>query len=243
MLAEPKLSIRVLFVALIGAVTQSCATFTPQTITCETGGKVAVENFDQRVSALGFSVLPPSGGHWCIMSAGDSAVSFRTLPFLGEHVETAPTKEQDAHRFVVVAVSIKVKTSDITSQPALQSFMKRWLEVVQGYKIIGGDYYVRWSRDPHWEVIRSHVEMEDSPKADCVRYQLETEQRDASEFSNWTLTHVNEGIACRHPQSERVFVVVQFNEQRRKGYENPDARRRLRDQADVTIRSLEFTAL
>lgn len=222
---------------------QGCATFTPQTITCESGGLVTVTDTGQRVSARGYSVLPPSGGHWCIGAVSDSQISFATNPYLGKYIETPPTKEQFMHTFVAAAASFKVKTSDISSQSELKSFMERWLENGRTFKAFGPEFYIDWEKYPATKTLDFHVETDDSLKADCVRFRHEWEEQANPKFPNWVLITTSVGIACRHPASDRMFVTVEFSDRRRLGYDNPEARGKLGEQADSTIQSLEFTAL
>lgn len=235
--------IRVPFLFLLALLLQSCATFTPRWIGCKSINQRSVEDPDRRVAGRGFSVLPPSGANWCVVPTDDSYVTFTTTPFIGQYVEKPPTMEQARHTYVSAAINIRVKKSDISSQAALKTFMERWLESGAAVRRIGNETYVDWTENPTDDTLDFYVELENSFKADCVRYRRESEETVNPRAPGWTLVTTGEGIACRHPSSNRMFVMVDFSERRRKGYDDPDATGRLREQADVMLRSLELTPL
>ena len=223
---------------------EGCATstYTPQDIDCYSYKLDPVENSHQRVSARGFSVLPPSGDNWCVVRPDSSLIGFSSTPYIGLYVAKRPTYEQSIHTFAVTAVVIRVKKSDITSQIALKSFMERWMEEGQPSRLIGSELHVDWPGHPT-PAIDFQVETEDSLTSDCVRYRVENEERDNPRAPGWVLKVTREGIACRHPFSNKMLVSVEFSERRRKGYEDSDARKKFREQADTALGSLEFTPL
>lgn len=222
-----------------------CATFKPQTMTCASLGSEQISNKDFRVGYKIFSVLPPRGENWCLRSTGDpTTIVYGTSKFIGKYLEQAPPKEEMLHTFGVMANTVKVKDVDIMTSTEIKKFMERWFyDSGQSFTWVGGQRYAEFTpmeSSERFEPIQFKVEVDDTFGANCVRFESKQEEKNNPRVRNWIFTLNNSGVACRHPDTSRLLVMVTFSERHRKGSENYQLANKFKTEAERTIQSLQF---
>jgi hypothetical protein len=224
---------------------EGCATFQPQTITCESLGTVRIYNEDSRNGDKLFSVLPPSKTSWCLKGTGDpNVIVYITSKFMGQYLENAPPREDTSHTFGIMANTVRVDTVDISSSSSMKNFMERWFfEGLQSYSRVNGERQAEFTPlegTERFASIRMDIEFDNSFGANCVRFESLQEETDNPRYRNWIFDLKNNGVACQHPSTPNLVVMVTFSERHKKGLENPQLTNRIRTEAERTIKSLEF---
>ena len=224
---------------------EGCATFQPQTITCESLGTVRIYNEDSRNGDKLFSVLPPSKTSWCLKGTGDpNVIVYITSKFMGQYLENAPPREDTSHTFGIMAYSVRVDNVDISSPSSMKNFMERWFfEGLQSYSRVNGERQAEFTPlegTERFASIRMDIEFDNSFGANCVRFESLQEETDNPRYRNWIFDLKNNGVACQHPSTPNLVVMVTFSERHKKGLENPQLTNRIRTEAERTIKSLEF---
>lgn len=225
-----------------------CATFKPQTMTCQSVGSVRIFNQDAPYENKFFSVLPPPAQTWCSRETGDpTTIVFSTSKFMGQYLEKAPPREEMTHTFGIMANTVRVDNVDISSTSSMKNFMARWFyEGAQTYTFKNGERYaelVPQEGEERFASIRMEVEGDNSYRANCVRFDSLQEEKNNPRFRNWIFDLKNKGVACQHPFRSDLLVMVAFSERHKKGFENSQLSNRIRKEAERTIKSLEFSKL
>jgi TPR repeat protein len=243
----------ILWVSLL--IITGCATsFKPHTLTCVDFQKDVVQDTNKREEAKSFSVLPPSGDDWCIERLGPNGVIFYTNRFIGQYTMQPPSKEVLAQQsFVFMANTVKAKDVDISSSAAIEEFIEKWHRVgAVTQSDDEGGWHVDFTANKgpaKFNLVKLETEVDDSYKANCVRYKLISDGFYSPSFPEWAFTLKNTAMVCRHPQSDSQLIHVMYSERQRgwytdrnrKLYENPPLSNRIRAEAERTIRSLEFS--
>lgn len=231
-----------------------CATaFKPHTLSCADFQKDVVQDTNKREDAKSFSVLPPSGDDWCIDRPGANGIVFYTNRFIGQYTTQPPSKEVLAQQtFIVMANTLKAKDVDISSSAAIEEFIEKLHRVgAVTQSDDKGGWHVDFTANKgpaKFNLVKLEAEVDDSYKADCVRYKSISDGFISPSFPEWVFTLENSGVVCRHPQSDSQLIHVMYSERQRgwyternrKLYGNPPLSNKISAEAEHTIRSLEF---
>lgn len=223
----------------------NCATFQPQTVTCNTFGISSVFNADYRYTKNGFSALPPSGANWCVMGDGDT-LGFSTRKYFGEYVETAPSNEEWNHNIGVLISPVKVKDINVSDTQAIKEFTEKWYRAGAPTTAVGNEMYAEITpidSSKKLELRDLKIETDETYETDCVRFEAILEGRDNPVFPSWNMRHFRSGVLCRHPYAQRILIEAVFTEFHRsgQGLEDPNITAGYYAKAERTINSLEFT--
>ena len=242
---------------------QGCATFRPQTASCQnnTNWEYISDTWYSGYPAHEFSFLPPPAVNWCVYAAGPWGAVFNTAAIIGKYIDTPPTDEDYWPQFDLSWLALWTSRSRnddarITDALELKEFVEPWLRAGGwAFEEYGDVYYMVMPVTP--EVypgsgmtllgeVETHVKIDDSIDADCVRYDLRYKSRGAvdrvtSPDGLWTSSA--EGIFCRHPDSEWLLIRGQFLEIRVAGREDPELSKKLRKQVEPVFQSLKFKPL
>jgi hypothetical protein len=172
------------------------------------------------IRAAGFSVLPPSGGHW-VQSA---TPSLDRIVF----AKVDPAHAQKGGSVMVIAVRMKARSSDIRSVEELRSEI---------------DESIR-SSSARFTMISSKTEayVDQALGADCVRVETVSEERNNPNRAGTILLMTIFGKACRHTSSSAHYVQVTCSERRPAG-STPLLDETLRKECARVIESLSFQPL
>jgi hypothetical protein len=158
-----------------------------------------------------------------------------------------PTRESQAHTFVVTGMAYAIDEADLGRFPTLAELVQAWTQQTRAARSRGGDVvYIDFTRQPEFTYVSSSVSADDSIGADCVRYESEFEERGNRNVPRgWVLAIRLYGIACRHPEAHDVLIDLSFSERARQGAPNPDpdAWGALLAGAQTTLSSLQFESL
>ena len=237
--------LRILAVACFGAWTLGCASGPsyPRHVDCSMFGQTMISDVDERFVAEGFSLKPPSGENWCLYRPNSAMISFSSNGLMGTYLEEAPSKRDLGHTFAVAGMAVRLKAHAIETHEDLSSFLEQWVGQGRGGTQAGGAWYADLSPAPRFKNHSFRVAPDPTREPVCVRYDVATEERDNPHFPGWLLLMTGDGIACRHPESERMIVLVEFTERRRQGLETPGLTSRLRSEAEATLNSMELLPL
>lgn len=243
--SRSKLSLHLLVILVLFSIT-SCATFSPQTLTCSSidtsGNYDYYANSDGRFEKQMFSILPPSGENWCMSTNEPRQVGFTTRNFIGKYFEKEPPLEDQAYMQMVAARTLKVKDVDISNPVAVKKFIKKWLSVGFPETVIGDQSYAELSPtelSKRFDLVESNVEIDNTYDADCARFESSYVEKEGPSYP-WIRDFDFSGTACRHPDASKTIVFVQYAEFRRQGYKNPEFSKRAKLEAERTLRSLQF---
>ena len=210
-------------------------------LTCAEEEMEEVRNPEQRIYSAAFSVVPPDGDNWCLTHQSDVMVGFATNPFMGKYVPEKATPEELSHAFAAIA-SAQRTIEQIETPEAFRDFVEQWLHKGMGSTMERETIHVSFSPELDIKVVSLQVNVDRSLGHNYVRYEIETEQNNASTYLHWTLTKVMEGFVCKPQHPEGLIVVTSFSEKYRKGWEDRDLalRNALRKGFVTMLHSVQF---
>lgn len=216
------------------------------TLTCAGLGLDPVTSPDQRFQLPGFSVLPPTGPHWCAKSDSSIVVFSKNL-FGGRALQSMPPQEEVAHTFVATAYVAAVDGPRPGDAAALQTFIERWV----GYGRPGDMQSGIWrisnkpktgAESSRFTVVRFEAVEDTSLGATCVRYSADSEER-GNPQAHGSIFVIEEGenYACLHPSSPDQLIMIGYSERyikdRRPG---PSLVQTLKPELESFMRGIRF---
>lgn len=228
------------FVMLI----QSCAPpVQPALISCAGAGFKEVTDRQQRVSVPGVSIVPPSGGDWCLPQPSRYGVGFSTSAFLGKFILTQDDRAPSGHWFSLGVTVLGLSRSVVGSSGELEMLARDWIDAGARSKPTNAEYTFIMSRDPDYRTLSKQTEIARLSGSECVRYETRAVERDKRFTPFLVLDWIIDGYLCRHPDSDDVLVDIRFSERRERGYSNAEFAQQVRAWMEPSIESVEFTPL
>lgn len=216
---------------------------------CSDAGLAPLTNSGQRIRLRGFSVMPPTGPHWCV-GASDTVVVFIRNQFDDRKFQTPPSEEEILHTFMAMAYFAEVDGPRPSDGPALRAFVEQWLRN-GGFSRRQSSGKTKISTKPamdpaaaRFSVVQSMVVVDTSLGATCVRYSSVTEERDDPQAQGSMHVFLEpENYACLHPKSPNELIMIGYSERygtnRRPG---PTLIRSLRPELEPFLRDIRFDA-
>lgn len=180
------------------------------------------------LASLGVSIVPPQGSGWCMSAIGRDFFGFRTHELMGKHLESPPTKAEEAHTMGLMIAAGPPPTNAPSMTPEeLTMFAQR---------LVMGD-------SGRFRILESRSTPDPVRGADCIRFESIVEERDNPRAPGVLLLIVSrENYLCRHPHaSPPKLILFGASERYILGTVKPPLLLdRLKAQWEPSIRSVEF---
>lgn len=194
--------------------------------------------YPDRIWLRGFSVQPPVGDRWCV--APLNACNWALVYWRESGWERPPRGRDRTHGLLMWARLDDVDGGVPKSMAELTSFAKKWIgaggiSVVQ----LSGKALLTLKRLPGATLKRGSAVRDDSLGTQCVRYDLEFDERNKKLLSGKALTYETIGFLCLDLLHPDEVIDLSFSEWSVKG-EGPAASlmETLKPEGDAFIRSI-----
>jgi hypothetical protein len=215
---------------------------------CADIGFATVSDPSERVELRGFSVLPPTGPHWCLAARGETGVAYGKNAFGGRILQAVPSLEEQIHTFVAMAYVAEVDGPRPADAEALRAFVETWLRSGGLSQVQDPSGTTVMSDKPvaatRFTVVQASVAVDSSLGASCVRASSLVEERDNPRARGAVLIlEEPDNYVCLHPTSPRELIVFGYSERYIKGrHPGPRFVETLKPEVEPFIGGIRFDA-
>ena len=185
-------------VPVIALLLVGCATAPPPTgvtVDCRLLGMTPAPTERLEFPAGGFSLVPPRGGVWCEGTRQARRTQFGAHPLLGQTIGARLSPAEMIHSFGLVAISFEPPPAARLETPdeKFTFFLRQIVGVEAGSR---------------FRVVESRVAADTTLGADCIRFDLTTEERNNPSAAGAVLVQVGRAnLLCRHPDAGRPALI------------------------------------
>lgn len=236
--------IRFLLLILIGITVHTSASGQSRVLDCSLIGLQEITDRHTRVTSPGITVLPPSQGNWCIGRPAPGVIGFNTARLYGEMVSPQTDYKLANHTFAITIITYELKGWEISNQMELEDLATKWIRAGFVSRVVAGVPRFILSPSDTRKTVEMQVQSERLANANCVKFRADVENSGYGRLpSGSVIFDSNDGYLCRHPSSNNFLVQVHFAEQRVKGYSDSNFANKIRQEAESTFQSVQFTPL
>ncbi|MCP4328049.1 MAG: hypothetical protein GY791_06385 [Alphaproteobacteria bacterium] len=181
---------------------------------CSSFGYGAVPANPERIYGDTYSVLTPQGEGWCIVGSTDTSQTFFYHPWIGRTftADDPPDEDYTTNTFALAVYPLQLTAAEGDRARDLAGFVKEWVGGLMPNRAAGRVRMTAKIDTGRFTVLDNTVELQPRMEAECVRFEMRSEERRNPKLPGAVMLIHVVGIACRHPTDSNLLAVIAFSE-------------------------------